>query len=519
MQKHRILWVDDEIEILKPHLLFLEGRGFEVEGVPSGHDALERVQKESFDLIFLDEVMPGMDGLATLEKLKEVRPNIPVVMVTKSEEESLMEQAIGQKIDDYLVKPVNPSQVLSVAKRILERNKIREDHLSRKYVQDFHRLEVLKDSGLSWSDWIEVHKLHCQWDIDIDQHRGVGLEETHREHKKNWNLDFSRYIERVYPRWLSRAEEGPPLSVDVVKNHLVEPLKQGRQVFFIVIDCMRLDQWMALEPLIAEDFRVERSYHFSILPTATPFSRNALFAGRFPDEVAKLYPDAWQPDTTEASRNRNERQLLDLQLETLKLKLNGEAKYIKVLDLAEGENLARKLDSYRDAPLVSVVYNFIDHLVHGRSDSDILKEMAPDEAAFRTLMKSWFQHSSLYDVLKQLARWDCQVVITSDHGAILGGKGTVARGRRDASTHLRYKYGENLGCDLRAAVKVEQPESYRLPRFSRYTNYIFAREDYYFVYQTNFHEYERQFRGSFQHGGISLEEMVLPVAVLLPKRL
>ena len=517
MLQRKILWVDDEIELLRPHLLFLEGKGYEVVGVPSGHDAIARVEAEEFDLIFLDEMMPGMDGLATLEKIKEVRPNIPVVMVTKSEEESLMEQAIGQKIDDYLVKPVNPSQVLSVAKRILERRKIREDHLSRKYVQDFQRLENLKFTGLDWSDWIEVHRLLSEWDLEIDQYRGVGLAETHREHKKNWNFEFSKYIEKQYPGWLKEGAARPALSVDVVTRYLYPHLKENRQVFFFVIDCMRLDQWLALEPLVAEDFVVERDYYFSILPTATPFSRNALFAGLYPDEVARLYPDAWAGDSNDSSRNRNERQLMDLQLERLKLKFSSEPKYIKVLEITEGENLARKLDTYRGTPLLSVVFNFLDHLVHGRSESDILKEMAPDEAAFRTLMKSWFMHSSLYDVLKQLARWDCKVVITTDHGAILGGKGTVARGRRDASTHLRYKYGENLGCEAKAAVKVDRPEDYRLPRFTRYTNYIFAREDYYFVYQTNFHEYERQFRGSFQHGGISLEEMILPVAILTPK--
>jgi CheY-like chemotaxis protein len=517
MNQRRILWVDDEIEVLRPHLLFLSGKGYDVVGVPSGHDAIARVESEEFDLIFLDEMMPGMDGLATLERIKEVRPNLPVVMVTKSEEESLMEQAIGQKIDDYLVKPVNPSQVLSVAKRILERRKIREDHLSRKYVQDFQRLENLRFTGLEWSDWVEVHRLLSEWDLEIDQYRGVGLAETHREHRKNWNAEFSKFIERHYPAWLKEGGARPPLSVDVVSRYLYPHLRAKEQVFFFVIDCMRLDQWLALEPLVAEDFTVERDYYFSILPTATPFSRNALFAGLYPDEVARLYPEAWAGDSNDASRNRNERQLLDRQLEHLKLSFESEPKYIKVLEITEGENLARKLDTYRNTPLLSVVFNFLDHLVHGRSESDLLQEMAPDEAAFRTLMKSWFLHSSLYDVLKQLARWNCKVVITTDHGAILGGKGTVARGRRDASTHLRYKYGENLGCDPKAAVKIDDPKHYRLPAFTRYTNYIFAREDYYFVYQTNFHEYERQFRGSFQHGGISLEEMVLPVVTLTPR--
>ncbi len=517
MQKHRILWVDDEIDGLKPHLLFLEEKGYIVEGVPSGHDAIERVDEQDFDLIFLDEMMPGMDGLETLEKIKASHPNVPVVMVTKSEEESLMEMAIGQKIDDYLVKPVNPSQVLMVVKRILDKRKIREDHMSRQYVQHFRHLEDLRVGGLDWDDWVEVHRRLSEWDLEIDQYRGVGLAQTHREHRKNWNFEFSKYIERHYAGWLAEENNRPLLSVDVVRKHIFPLLQKKIQVIFVIIDCMRLDQWLALEPLIAEDFVVERNYYCSILPTATPFSRNALFAGLYPDDIAKLYPDAWKLNSGESSRNRNERQLMDAQLESLGLKFEHEPKYVKVLEITEGESLARKLNQYKDTPLLSVVYNFLDHLVHGRSESEILKEIAPDEAAFRTLMKSWFQHSSLYDMLKQLSKWDCRVVITTDHGAVLGGRGTIARGRRDASTHLRYKYGENLGCDSKAAVKIDDPALYRLPAFTRYTNYIFAREDYYFIYQTNFHEYERQFRGSFQHGGISMEEMILPVATLTPK--
>lgn len=517
----QVLWVDDEIEMLAPHFVFLKERGYDVTKAHSGDDALELVSKHRFDLVLLDEQMPGMDGLSTLEEIKKRDPNLPVVMVTKSEEEHIMDQAIGQKIDDYLTKPVNPSQILSVIKRLLERRRIQTEHLAKKYVGDFNQLRESLSPSAHWKEWLSAHLLLSRWDLDLDLFVNLGLDQTHREHKREWNAEFGRWFEREYPVWLSNlnASDRPPLSVDLVPRWLAPHLRAGRKVYFFVIDCMTLDQWLGIESEIAEYFQIDRDLYFSILPSATPFSRNAIFSGLFADEIQRLYPELWQiGDKDEFSRNRLERQLLDQQLDRLGVRLPSPAKYVKVLDFAEGDNIARKFSSYKDTPLLSVVYNFVDHLAHGQSDDEILRELAPNEAAFRGLMRTWFVNSSWFKVLRKIAREPNAVaVVTTDHGSILGTKGTMAHGRRDTSPSLRYKFGDSLNAAAKDAVVVQDPKTFRLPRFSMNTTYLLAREDFYFVYPTNFNEYQRKFANTFIHGGISLPELVLPVATLSPR--
>ena len=520
-QAKQILWVDDEIDMLKPHFLILTERGYEVTGAFSGDDALELVQNRRFDLVLLDEHMPGRDGLSTLEELKKLDPNLPVVMVTKSEEEDLMDQAIGKKIDDDLTKPINPSQVLSVVKRHLEKRKIMSEHFTRQYIQDFQRHRGILATGTDWRHWFEAHEMLSRWDIDLTRFRDLGLDETHREHKREATAEFCRWVEREYPKWLADldAKDRPPLSVDVVPRWVAPHLREGRKVYFFVIDCMRLDHWLAIEPELADLFAIERECYFSLLPTATPFSRNAIFSGMFADEVQRHFPELWQiGDKDEFSRNRLERKLLDQQLARLGVRLKGEAKYVKVLDFEEGDNLARKFGSYRNLPLLSVVYNFIDHLSHGRQEDEILHELAPDENAFRGLTKTWFMNSSLLKILRKISTDpDAVVVLTTDHGSIMGARGAVVHGRRDTSSNLRYKYGDNLKADPKEAVFIGDPKTYRLPRFSMGTTWLLAKDDFFFVYPTNFNEYQRKFAGTFQHGGISLPEMVLPVVTMRPK--
>jgi len=460
--------------------------------------------------------MPGRDGLSTLEGIKDTNSLLPVIMVTKSEEEHLMNEAIGKKIDDYLTKPVNLSQVLSAIKRILERQKLTENTLTREFVQDFSRINMQLSGPLQWQDWIDIHIRLSEIDLELEKFRDVGLRQSHQDLKKVASAEFGAYVTKNYKRWLQSAD-APPFSVNVVENHVAPILKEGKQTFFIVVDCMRLDKWLMIEPILGEYFNIKKNYYYSILPTATPFSRNSIFAGEFPDTVAKLYPDLWDRDSNEASRNRHERQLLDRQLTKLGLKLKGEPKYVKVLDFEEGQNLAKKINSYLSAPLVSVVYNFVDILVHGRSESEILQEVAPNEAAFRSLMRSWFEHSHMFDMLRKLAEWDCEIVITTDHGSVIGTRGALAYGKRDTSTNLRYKYGDNLNCDPKQAWLIKEPKSLRLPTWGLATTYIIALEDYYFVYPTNYSEYKRQYQNSFQHGGISLDEIILPVITLKPK--
>jgi CheY-like chemotaxis protein len=510
-----ILWVDDEIDQLKAYIIFLEERGFKVVTASNGADAIEAVKTRPLDLLLLDEMMPGRDGLSTLMEIKEINPQLPVIMVTKSEEERLMDQAIGRKIDDYLTKPVNPSQILSAVKKILDKRRLLEEHLTQQFIAEFNRMNMLLSGPLSWQDWVDIHVRQSEMGLELEGFRDVGLKQSHLDQRHQFNAEFAPFYERNYLSWLNGG--GPILSVDVVKKFVAPHIRTDHQVVFIVIDCMRLDQWLMIEPLIAEYFNVKRDYYYSIIPTATPFSRNAIFAGEYPDKVAELFPELWTTNSNDYSRNRNERQLLDRQIQKLGIKLESEAKYIKILDFEEGQNLAKKIKTLASTPLLSLVYNFVDILAHGRSESEILQEIAPDEAAFRSLMKSWFEHSHLFEMLRKLAKSKCTIVITTDHGSVLGTRGAIVYGKKDTSTNLRYKYGDNLNCDPKQTFLIKKPKEYRLPIWGLATTYVIAREDYYFVYPTNLSEYRRQYRNSFQHGGISLDEVILPVVTLQTK--
>ncbi|HER00391.1 MAG TPA: response regulator [candidate division Zixibacteria bacterium] len=513
----KILWVDDEIEHLKSHILFLEKRGFDVTAVSSGFDAIEEVKKTPFDLIFLDEMMPGMDGLATMEEIKAINPNLPVVMVTKNEEEDLMVQAIGKQITDYLTKPVNPSQVLMVAKRVLESKKIQQNHFTRNYVEQSNKLRMKLYGPMEPEDWIDMHRKLSQWDVEMDRNPDVGFKESQADFRKECNIEFCKYFEKAYPAWL-KSKNHPVLSPDVVGEYVLPHLRRKQKVYFIVIDCMRYDQWLTIEPIIADYFQVEKDYYFSILPTATPFARNAIFSGEYPDKVAEILPEMWKDAArTESSLNANEKELLERQLKQKVIDLKGELRYAKVLEQREAENLARRISTYQNVGLMAMVFNFLDLMIHGRSESEILLEIAPDESAFRSLMRSWFMHSSLFTILKYLSTVDCKVVITTDHGSILANKETTVKGRKEASTNLRYKYGDNLNCNPREVMLVKNPEDIRLPRFGVSTTYIFAKEDYYLVYPTQYHHYVSKYANTFQHGGISLEELILPVITLTPR--
>lgn len=515
----KILWADDEIDLLRSHHMYLNERGYDVTPVSSGEDALALFQQEQFDLVLLDEMMPGLDGLSTLEQLKERDPNVPVIMITKNEEEHLMNEAIGRRIDDYLTKPVNPSQIFMACKKILDARQIRQSQAGQAYVSKSNQIRAWLADDMTWRTWIDVHRLLCEWDIEISRIGDSALRQMIEDQRRDCNHEFGRFIESSYPTWVASEDDSPPLSVDVVPERVVPLLEQGRQVFFIVIDCLRLDHWMILEPMVSEFFNVRRDYHYSILPTATPYSRNAIFSGLFPFEIARKYKGLWSHSgkDDEHSLNRHEHQFLDDQIADMGIQLNGESRYVKVLNTAEGQSLTRKVDSMRGVPLVSAVYNFVDMLVHGRSHSELLKEIAPDESGFRSLVLSWFEHSSLFELLKKLATSDATVVITTDHGAVRSSRATKVHGDRQTSTSLRYKHGKNLRVDGRDTLKIDKPEAWGLPSTGLGSNYIIAKEDFYFVYPTNFNEFQRQYKDSFQHGGISLEEVILPVVTLEPR--
>lgn len=516
--KGKILWVDDEIDLLRPHILFLEERGYEVTPATNAEDAIELVHHHDFDLVLLDEMLNGMDGLTALNELKDINPGLPVIMVTKSEEESLMEEAIGGKIDDYLTKPVNPSQILLVCKKILESKKIAGQRISRDYASEFNQIAVRLMGPMQWQDWIDIHLKLSEWDVELDQHPDLGLKQTLYDQKRDCNSEFAKFIESNYQSWLE-SQSRPPLSVDVVPKYVLPHVSNGVRTVLLVIDNLRLDQWLAVEPLLRSYFRIDRDYYYSILPTATPYARNAIFSGMFPSQIEEEIPSLWQEgnENDDVSRNRHEHQLLDEQLRRLQIELKPGTKYAKILDIQEGRSVARKIREYASAPLSAIVINFVDTLAHTRSSSNLIKEMIPNEAAFRSMTRSWFEHSHIFLALRELAESGNNVIITSDHGSIRGLRGAKVIGDRETSTSLRYKYGRNLKANSKNALIIKEPKRYKLPARGINSNYLIAKEDYYFVYPTNYHYYLNYYADSFQHGGISLEEMILPIVTLEPK--
>lgn len=511
----RILWADDEIDQLKPHIIFLENKGFEVTPVTNGDDAVTLIQERPFDIIFLDEQMPGMDGLATLNRIKTIQSALPVVMITKSEEESIMEEAIGAKISDYLIKPVNPNQIVLTTKRILERRRIRNEKFAQSYLRNFNKISerIREDAG--WDEWIKIYKQLTRWDIDLESGE-ESLLQVLADQQQEANKIFGRFITTNYQSWLNKSTpERPALSIDLVNEYVLPHLRNGQTTLFMVIDCMRYDQWLVFQSLLNEDYSIDTDFYYSILPTATPYSRNAIFSGLFPLEIQDVYPDLWHQGEDESSLNQYEKELLTKQLQRKGLDTNF--KYEKVLNAEEGRKVADNIHNYLQVPLSTFVYNFVDTLVHSRSDSDVLREIAPDVPAFRSLTKTWFQHSTLYEIFKILAEEEVVVVVTSDHGAVRALRDTKVYGDRDTSTSLRYKYGRNLSADEDATMIIENPREYQLPTPGHSNNYIIAKEDYYFVYPTNYHRYQNRYRDTFLHGGASMEEMILPIATLRPK--
>lgn len=511
----RILWADDEIDQLKPHIIFLKNKGFEVTPVTNGEDAITLIQEQPFDIIFLDEQMPGMDGLATLNRIKTIQAGLPVVMITKSEEESIMEEAIGGKISDYLIKPVNPNQIILTTKRILERHRIRSEKFAQSYLRNFNKISERISDNLEWNEWIKVYKQLTRWDIDLESGE-ESLCQVLADQYQEANKMFGRFISQNYKSWLTQSTPNrPPLSVDIVDEYVLPHVKNNQTTLFMVIDCMRYDQWMVFQDLLTEDYSIDTDFYYSILPTATPYSRNAIFSGLFPLEIEEVYPELWHQGEDESSLNQFEQELLHKQLERKGIDAN--ATYEKVLNTEEGQRVTSNIHNYLQIPLSTFVYNFVDTLVHSRSDSDVLKEIAPDVPAFRSLTKTWFQHSTLYEIFKILAEEEIVIVVTSDHGAVRALRDTKVYGDRNTSTSLRYKYGRNLSANEDDTIVVKNPADYQLPAPRHSNNYIIAKENYYFVYPTNYHRYQNRYRDTFLHGGASMEEMILPIATLRPK--
>jgi CheY-like chemotaxis protein len=524
MSNNNILWVDDEIDLLRPHIILLRGRGYEVTTATNGEDAVELFKQHHPNLVFLDESMIGISGLETLSMLKDIDHSVPVVMVTKNEAETVMEEAIGRKIDDYLTKPVNPAQILAACKKFLETEKITSQKFTQDYLQGFTEVSRRLMDNLSWHDWVDIYTKLVGWSMDLDKFPDLGLSETLSNQWRECNAEFSRFVEDSYKGWLRAPNDAdtPLLSPQILDKYVVPHIKDAKNdapVFFFIVDCMRLDQWLLMEELLRPYFTVEKDYYCGILPTATPYARNAIFAGLSPFDIQKHYPNMWVDGSGEDhGQNRYEKELLNKFLERRRIKLRNEPKYVKIIDTDFGKKIEGEILSYAQNHLNTIVVNVVDMIAHSRSDYPILKEIAPNESAYRSLTRSWFQHSSLFGMLKVVAGIpNAKIIITTDHGSVRCMRGAKALGDKDTSTCLRFKFGRNVKAEKRNALIIEHPEEYNLPKPGVTTNYIIAKEDFYFVYPTDYNHYLNHYRDSFQHGGISLEEMILPVIRLEAK--
>ena len=515
----RILWVDDEVGLLEPHLLFLRQRGYDVDTTTNGDDALEMMRRRPYDLVLLDEQMPGRRGLEVLGLIRQTEPHARVVMVTKSEEDRTLEEAIGRRVDEYLVKPASPRQVLSVVTRLLEGSQLRQQQAAQDFAARFLELSQEKDAAGGWEDYFSIFSELTDWDLRLTEAGETGLVDSVRSLLVDLRREFGAYVRGHYAGWVSKEggseADRPPLSTDVVRRWVRPRIGEG-PLLFVIIDCLRLDQWRAMRPLLADIFDIDEELYASILPTATPYSRNALFSGRFPDALAKERPDWWA--TEEGSLNAFEDELFRDHLRELtgrKVPIHYEKVFT---DESADELIARVRGALKSDGVISLVFNFVDLLTHGRSESSLLMEVARDVTGLRALTRQWFERSAALRILRDAAAQGAEVVLTSDHGSILCERPVTVFARRDATANLRYKFGQDLRAESPSAVfAVTDERAIRFPPGRMATNYLIALEDYFFVYPTKLREYQARYRGSFLHGGATPEEMVLPVATLRPR--
>lgn len=512
---NKLLWVDDEIDLLKAHILFLQKKGYEVATVTNGYDALDRCAEEDFDLVLLDENMPGINGLETLSRLKEIHPNIPVVMVTKSEEENIMDQAIGAKIADYLIKPVNPTQILLTLRKNIHQREIVTEVTQTAYQQDFGKIGLQINDSLTLDEWIEVYKKLTYWELRLTETESDMVEMLHMQHEEA-EKEFAKFIRKNYMRWMENPEERPIMSPDIFKKKIFPPLADGEKVFLLVIDNFRYDQWRVLYNEIADLFTVEENLYCSILPTATQYARNAIFSGLMPHIIAKMFPALWVDEDSEEGKNLNEAPLIKTQFD--RYRKHHTFTYHKINDSASAEKFVGQLPNLWKYDLNVVVLNFIDMLSHARTESRMVRELAANEAAYRSITLSWFRHSALADLFRALAASDYRVILTTDHGSIRTNNAIKVVGDRNTSTNLRYKVGKNLTYNPREVFEIKHPNQAGLPSPNLSSAYIFAQGKDFFAYPNNYNHYVQYYKDTFQHGGISLEEMLIPLVTLRGKR-
>jgi CheY-like chemotaxis protein len=513
-----ILWADDEIDLFKPSIMFLENKGYKVIPVTNGKDAIDLVAGKGIDVVFLDESMPGLTGLETLQRIKEINQHLPCVMITKNEEENLMEEAIGSQIADYLIKPVKPQQILSTLKKIIDNTRLVSEKTTSSYQQEFQKLFMSIQDNLNFKEWAELYKKLVYWEIELNK-SDSHMVEVFDSQKQEANREFNKYVIKNYKDWIKSepSDNAPIMSHSLLKQKLAPLLKESKPTFLVVIDNLRYDQWKAIQPLVMENFKVdEEDTFYASLPTATQYSRNAIFAGMTALEISQKFPEQWKNDDDEGGKNMHEDFFLE---QFLKRTFHEPIKhqYIKVTNHRDANLLENNINNYLNNKLTVIVYNFVDMLSHARTEMEVLKELASDEAAYRSLAVSWFDHSPLQNALKKLAEKDVNILLTTDHGTVRVQDPSKCIGDRETTTNIRYKNGKNLNFDERDVYAVREPETIGLPKSRLSSTYIFAKENKFLVYPNNYNHFVNFYKNSFQHGGISLEEMIVPVVRLSKK--
>ena len=521
MSNGLLLWVDDEIDLLKAQIFFLEKKGYEVVTVTNGTDAIDQFAQHSFDLVLLDEMMPGLSGLETLQRLKEMQPGVPVVMVTKSEEENIMDQAIGSKIADYLIKPVNPNQILLSLKKNIHRKEIVAEVTQSGYQQNFQQIAMQIQDCRDWQDWVELYRKLTHWELELSL-TDSNMTEMLQMQKEDANNGFAKFVRKHYLDWMEQlspngsAADRPILSPEVFKRKVFPLLNDHKKVFMIVLDNFRYDQWRMIARELGENFDIEEELYFSILPTATQYARNAIFSGLMPNKIAQMFPDLWVDEDEEEGKNLNEGELIKTQLE--RYRRHDTFSYHKINDSHGAEKLMQRFRQLASNDLNVVVFNFIDMLSHARTESKMVRELANNESAYRSITHSWFSHSVISELFKQLAQSEYEVVVTTDHGSIRANKPVKIIGDRNTNTNLRYKLGKNLGFDSKELFVIREPQKAHLPSPNLSTAYVFATGDSFFAYPNNYNYYVSYYKNTFQHGGISMEEMIIPLVTMRGKK-